>query len=81
MAHLSPEQLMPIPDEQLRGRIGRLMTLKVMFGMLNDFTHEQMNIFDESLVRGSFLTTEERLLDTNLIFRNSIHLNTKLRDQ
>jgi hypothetical protein len=52
MAHLSPEQLMTIPDEQLRGRIGRLMTLKVMFGMLNDFTPEQMKIFDESLVRG-----------------------------
>ena len=51
MAYLSPQQLMTITDDDLKGRIGRLMALKVMYGMLNDFTPEQMKIFDECLIR------------------------------
>jgi len=48
---LSLERLMTISNEDLKGMVGRLMSLELVAGMLADFTPEQMRIFDECLVR------------------------------
>jgi hypothetical protein len=45
------EQFIIIADDDLKGRIGRLMSLQLVAGMLNDFTPEQMKIFDECMIR------------------------------
>ena len=45
------EQFITIADDDLKGRIGRLMSLQLVAGLLNDFTPEQMKIFDECMVR------------------------------
>ncbi len=45
------EQFITIADDDLKGRIGRLMSLQLVAGLLNDFTPEQMRIFDECMVR------------------------------
>lgn len=42
-----------ISEEQLTKRIKRILSLNLVSGMLNDFTPEQMRIFDESVKRGS----------------------------
>jgi len=41
-----------ISEEQLTKRIKRILSLNLVSGMLNDFTPEQMRIFDESVKRG-----------------------------
>lgn len=51
MEHLSFEQFIAMTDEELRGLVGRRMSLELVAGMLNDFTPEQVNIFNECLVR------------------------------
>jgi hypothetical protein len=45
------EQFITIADDDLKRRIGRLMSHQLVAGMLNDFTPEQMKIFDECMVR------------------------------
>jgi hypothetical protein len=51
MEHLTLKQFMARSDEQLKTRIGRLMALKLVFGLLKDFTPTQINTFEECLVR------------------------------
>ncbi|MBD2691466.1 hypothetical protein [Anabaena catenula] len=41
-----------ISVEALTKRIKRILSLHLVSGMLNDFTPEQMQIFDESVKRG-----------------------------
>jgi len=41
-----------ISEEQLIKRIKSILSLHLVSGMLNDFTPEQMRIFDESVKRG-----------------------------
>jgi sulfatase maturation enzyme AslB (radical SAM superfamily) len=41
-----------ISEEQLTKRIKSILSLHLVSGMLNDFTPEQMRIFDESVKRG-----------------------------
>ena len=48
---LTPEKLMTWTDEELRKLVGRRMSLELIAGMLDDFTPDQMRIFDECLVR------------------------------
>lgn len=49
--HISLERILTMPDDKLGGHVGRLMSLYLVAGMLNDFTPEQMKIFDECLIR------------------------------
>jgi len=49
--HISLERILAMPDDELGGYVGRLMSLDLVAGMLNDFTPEQMKIFDECLIR------------------------------
>lgn len=51
MERLSLERLLTLSDEDLKGMVGRLMSLELIAGMLDDFTPEQTRIFDECLVR------------------------------
>ncbi|HAI68068.1 MAG TPA: hypothetical protein DCM38_01365 [Gammaproteobacteria bacterium] len=51
MAGIPLEQFLRIADEDLKGRIGRLMSLQLVAGMLNDFTPEQMKTFDDCMIR------------------------------
>lgn len=51
MDYLSLEKLLTIPEEDLRGRIGRAMVDELAFGMLNDLTPEQLKVFDEATTR------------------------------
>jgi len=51
MKYLSLEQFMILSDDKLRGLIGRQMAVHLVTGMLNDFTAEQMQLFDECLIR------------------------------
>jgi hypothetical protein len=51
LEYLSLEKFMNMSDEKLRSMVGRRMSLKLVAGMLNDLTPEQMAIFDECLVR------------------------------
>ncbi|MGM3306729.1 hypothetical protein ACSQ6I_12280 [Anabaena sp. WFMT] len=41
-----------ISEEELTKRIKRILSLHLVSGMLNDFTPEQMQMFDESVKRG-----------------------------
>ncbi|MBD2543319.1 hypothetical protein [Planktothricoides raciborskii] len=41
-----------ISEEELTKRIKRILSLNLVSGMLNDFTPEQMRLFDESVKRG-----------------------------
>ena len=41
-----------ISEEELIKRIKRILSLNLVSGMLNDFTPEQMRLFDESVKRG-----------------------------
>jgi len=45
----SPEEFRSIPDQELTRRISKILTLEAVSGTLNDFTPEQMKIFDESV--------------------------------
>ena len=47
--YLSPEELQEIDDLDLAGRIRKIMTTKAVAGMLDDFTPEQMEIFDAAV--------------------------------
>ncbi len=51
MCSIPLEQFIIIADDDLKGRIGRLKSLQLVAGMLNDFTSEQMKIFDECMIR------------------------------
>ncbi|NER33983.1 MAG: hypothetical protein F6J93_08050 [Oscillatoria sp. SIO1A7] len=48
-AKFSPEQLQAIDDEDLAGRLRKIMTTHAVAGMLDDFTPEQMEIFDAAV--------------------------------
>lgn len=41
-----------ISEEELTKRIKSILSLNLVSGMLNDFTPEQMRLFDESVKRG-----------------------------
>lgn len=41
-----------ISESELTKRIKRILSLHLVSGMLNDFTPEQMQLFDESVKRG-----------------------------
>jgi thiamine kinase-like enzyme len=41
-----------ISEQELTKRIKRILSLHLVSGMLNDFTPEQMQLFDESVKRG-----------------------------
>ncbi|MBD2543320.1 hypothetical protein [Planktothricoides raciborskii] len=41
-----------ISEEELTKRIKSILSLHLVSGMLNDFTPEQMRLFDESVKRG-----------------------------
>jgi hypothetical protein len=47
--HLSPDELQEIDDEDLSSRIRKVLTLESVSGMLDDFTPEQMEIFDAAV--------------------------------
>lgn len=51
MEELPFEQFLKVTDDDLKGRIGRLMSLQLVAGMLNDLTSTQLQAFDEALVR------------------------------
>jgi hypothetical protein len=51
MQHLPFEQFLAVPDHDLKQRIGGLMSLELVAGMLNDLTSEQLKTFDECLMR------------------------------
>lgn len=42
-----------ISQEELTKRIKRILSLHLVSGMLNDFTPEEMKIFDEAVKRGA----------------------------
>ncbi|WP_242056456.1 hypothetical protein [Nostoc sp. FACHB-152] len=41
-----------IPEEELTKRVKSILSLHLVSGMLNDFTPEQMQLFDEAVKRG-----------------------------
>ncbi|MBE9206858.1 hypothetical protein IQ244_10075 [Nostoc sp. LEGE 06077] len=41
-----------ISEEELTKRVKRILSLHLVSGMLNDFTPEQMKLFDEAIKRG-----------------------------
>ncbi|MBD2593801.1 hypothetical protein H6G74_05590 [Nostoc spongiaeforme FACHB-130] len=41
-----------ISEEELTKRVKRILSLHLVSGMLNDFTPEQMQLFDEAVKRG-----------------------------
>lgn len=51
MEYLPFEQFMTWTDEELRKLVGKRMATELVAGMLNDFTSEQMKIFNECLIR------------------------------
>jgi len=51
MEYLSFEQFITMTDEELRKLVGKRMATELVTGLLNDFTPEQMKIFNECLVR------------------------------
>ena len=51
LEYLSLERFITMTDDELRGIVGRRMSLKLVAGMLNDLTPEQMATFNECLVR------------------------------
>ena len=51
MERLPMEKLLTLSDEDLKGVVGRLMSLELVTGLLDDFTPEQTRIFNECLVR------------------------------
>ena len=51
MEYMSFEQFIGFTDDELEELVGKQMALELVAGMLNDFTPEQMAIFDECLVR------------------------------
>lgn len=51
MQHLPFDQFLAVPDHDLKQRIGGLMSLELVAGILNDFTAEQLKTFDECLMR------------------------------
>ncbi|MDJ1168162.1 hypothetical protein PMG71_01820 [Roseofilum sp. BLCC_M154] len=50
--YLSTDELQEIDDEDLSDRIHKVLTLEAASGMLDDFTPEQMEIFDAAVKRG-----------------------------
>ncbi len=51
MERLPFERFMTMTDDELRRLVGRRMSLKLVAGLLNDFTPTQMATFNECLVR------------------------------
>ncbi|KHD04874.1 hypothetical protein PN36_27860 [Candidatus Thiomargarita nelsonii] len=51
MEYLSFEPFITMTDEELRKLVGKRMATELVTGMLNDFSPEQMKIFNECLVR------------------------------
>jgi hypothetical protein len=52
LEYLPLEKFMSMSDEELRSLVGRQMSLKLVAGMLNDLTPEQMATFNECLAQG-----------------------------
>lgn len=51
MQYLPFEQFLALPDHDLKQRVGGLMSLELVAGILNDLTPEQLKTFDECLIR------------------------------
>lgn len=51
MQYFPLEQFMAISDEDLLARLKRVLSLELIYGMLDDFTPEQMQAFDEAMAR------------------------------
>ena len=49
MSGLGPQTFMAIADHELIGRIRRRMALELVTGLLDDFTPEEMSLFDEAV--------------------------------
>ncbi|MDJ1175087.1 hypothetical protein [Roseofilum capinflatum] len=47
--HLSPDELQEIDDEDLSDRIDKVLAWEAASGMLDDFTPEQMELFDAAV--------------------------------
>ncbi|HLO85106.1 MAG TPA: hypothetical protein VK203_08865 [Nostocaceae cyanobacterium] len=50
--HLAVPNVNSISEEELTKRVKRILSLHLVSGMLNDFTPEQMQLFDQSVKRG-----------------------------
>ena len=50
----APEKLISITDDELTRRIETVLVIEAAAGMLQDFTPEEMNVFEESVKRRKF---------------------------
>ncbi len=51
MSRVPLAKLDAIEDGDLKGRVDRLMALKLVSGMLNDLSPEEMKMFDDAVAR------------------------------
>lgn len=49
MAYYKPEEFLAIRDHDLTGRVERLMALELVYGLLDDFSSEEIQLFDEAV--------------------------------
>jgi len=49
MMYYIPEYFLAIKDDELTGRVERLMALELVYGLLDDLTAEEMQLFDEAV--------------------------------
>lgn len=48
---LDPQELKLLDDDEFEKIVSRIMSIKLIYGMLDDFTPEEMARFDESVKR------------------------------
>lgn len=49
MEYYKPAEFLAIRDDDLTGRVERLMALELVYGLLDDFSVEEMQLFDEAV--------------------------------
>ena len=49
MEYYQPQEFLAIGDHDLTGRVERLMALELVYGLLDDFSSEEMQLFDEAV--------------------------------
>lgn len=49
MEYIPPEQFLAITNNELTERLDRLMALELVYGLLDDLTSDEMELFDEAI--------------------------------
>ncbi len=49
MEYHNPEEFLAIRDHDLTRRVERLMALELVYGLLDDFSSEEIQLFDEAV--------------------------------